>query len=53
MFQIELLIRCVRLGCSLREFPITFVERKDGKSKLGFFDVCEAILSVPRLKFLV
>lgn len=51
MFQIELLTRCIRLGYSLREVPITFVERKSGKSKLGFFDVCEAIFSVPRLKF--
>lgn len=51
MFQIELLTRCIRLGYRLKEVPITFVERKDGKSKLGFFDVCEAIGSVARLKF--
>lgn len=52
MFQIELLTRCIHSGFSFKEFPITFVERNGGKSKLGIIDVCEAIFSVPRLEFL-
>lgn len=50
MFQIELLTACIRMGYSFREIPITFVERKKGKTKLGFFEVWEAIWNIPRLK---
>ncbi len=46
MFQIELLTCCIRMGCSFSEIPITFVERKKGKTKLGFFEVWEAIWKV-------
>jgi dolichol-phosphate mannosyltransferase len=51
LFQIEVLARCSRLGYSLKEMPITFVERKKGKTKLGFYEIWEAIWGVLRLRF--
>jgi dolichol-phosphate mannosyltransferase len=51
LFQIEVLNRCLRFGYSFKEIPITFVERKAGKTKLGFRDILEAILGVLRLRF--
>jgi len=51
LFQIEVLTRCLRFGHNFSEIPIVFVERKEGKSKLGFFDIWEAILGVPKLFF--
>lgn len=51
LFQIEILNRCLRLGYSLKEIPITFIERKEGETKLGFYDIWKAICGVPRLRF--
>ena len=51
LFQIEVLARCRRLGYSLREIPITFVERKEGRTKLGFYEIWEAVWGVLRLCF--
>jgi len=51
LFQIEILTRCLHLGYSYTEIPITFIERKAGKSKLGFYEVWEAIWGVLKLRF--
>jgi dolichol-phosphate mannosyltransferase len=51
LFQVELLNRCLRQGYSFIEVPITFIERKEGKTKLGFYEVWEAIWGVLRLQF--
>lgn len=51
LFQIEILTRCLRFGYSFKEIPITFVERKKGKTKLGFCQIWEAIWGVLRLRF--
>ncbi len=50
MFQIEVLTRCLRAGYSFIEIPIAFVERKEGKTKLGLSEVWEAIWGVLRIK---
>lgn len=50
MFQIEVLTRCLRAGYSFREIPITFIERKEGKTKLGLPEVWEAIWGVLTIK---
>ncbi len=49
LFQIEMLSRCLSLGCSFTEVPIVFVKRREGRSKLGFSGTCKAILELPRL----
>jgi dolichol-phosphate mannosyltransferase len=51
LFQIEVLTRCLRLGYSFKEIPITFIERKEGKTKLGFYEIWEAIWGVLKLRF--
>lgn len=51
LFQIEVLFRCLRLGYQVKEIPITFIERKKGKTKLGFNEVVEAIFGVLQLRF--
>jgi len=50
LFQIEVLTRCLRFGYSFKEIPITFIERKEGKTKLGFCQIWEAIWGVARLR---
>jgi dolichol-phosphate mannosyltransferase len=50
LFQIEVLTRCLRSGYSFKEIPITFVERKEGKTKLGFYEIWEAFWGVMRLR---
>lgn len=42
-FQVELLWRAERAGARVREVPIVFVDRRVGRSKLGWSDVVEAI----------
>lgn len=51
LFQIELLLRCRRMGYRLKEMPITFIERKKGRTKLGLAQIWEAIRGVPALRF--
>ncbi len=53
LFQIELLNRCLRSSYSFTEIPIVFTERKEGKTKLGFYEVWEAIWGVLRLRFFI
>lgn len=51
LFQIEVLARCVQLGCSFIEIPVTFIERKEGKSKFGVYEIWEAMWGVLKLRF--
>ncbi len=50
-FQVELNYRCHRQGFRVVEVPITFVDRRVGKSKMGRHIVTEAMLVVLRLRF--
>lgn len=52
LFQIEVLYRCLCHDYNVTEIPISFVERKKGRTKLGCYEIWEAILGVPRLSFL-
>lgn len=42
-FQIELKLAFLRRGLNMKEVPITFVERTEGASKLGFSTIWEAM----------
>jgi dolichol-phosphate mannosyltransferase len=50
-FQIELKYRAVQAGFTLREFPIVFVDRRVGQSKMSNSIVFEAMLRVWALRF--
>lgn len=49
-FQVEMLCKLKQLGCRICELPITFVERREGRSKLnsnemlGFLGVCARLM---------
>jgi dolichol-phosphate mannosyltransferase len=45
-FQEELLYRCVRVGCRVREVPYTFVDRKVGQSKINGKEVVRALWNI-------
>ena len=49
-FQIELTYRAVRRGFTVREIPITFVDRRVGKSKMSRRIVAEALWMVWKLR---
>ncbi len=49
-FQIETTFRCLSAGCKLLEIPITFQDRKRGKSKMSGAIVLEALLVVWQLR---
>jgi dolichol-phosphate mannosyltransferase len=48
-FQIEMTWEAVRRGCGIAEVPITFVERRQGASKLSGRIMIEAALLPWRL----
>ena len=50
-FQIELTYRSVRRGFSVQEIPITFVDRRVGKSKMSRRIVAEALFMVWKIRF--
>jgi dolichol-phosphate mannosyltransferase len=50
-FQIELTYRAVKKGFSVREVPITFVDRRVGKSKMSRRIVAEALWMVWKIRF--
>jgi len=52
LFQIEVLSRCSRLGFSMQEVPIIFVEREYGKTKFSFYDIWEAFWGILKLSIL-
>ena len=41
-FQIEMALQAIKLGYKIKEVPITFIERENGKSKMSFGIVIEA-----------
>ncbi|MEM6960687.1 MAG: polyprenol monophosphomannose synthase [Myxococcota bacterium] len=49
-FQIELTYRAIRKGFTVREFPIVFVDRHAGKSKMSRRVFAEAVMLVPKLR---
>jgi len=49
LFQIEVLNYCLHLGYTFAETPIIYIDRKEGKTKLGFLEIWEAVWGVPRL----
>jgi dolichol-phosphate mannosyltransferase len=49
-FQVEMNYRCHLAGFRVAEVPITFVDRRVGKSKMGSHIVTEAMLVVLRLR---
>ncbi|MCA9577415.1 MAG: polyprenol monophosphomannose synthase [Polyangiales bacterium] len=49
-FQIELTYRAALAGCTVREVPIIFVDRRAGHSKMSRRIVAEAVLMVPALR---
>jgi dolichol-phosphate mannosyltransferase len=50
-FQIELTYRAIRRGLTVLEVPITFVDRRVGKSKMSRRIVAEALWMVWKLRF--
>jgi dolichol-phosphate mannosyltransferase len=50
-FQIEMKYRAWRKGFKIKEVPITFVDRKEGHSKMSKGIVKEAILGVWKMRF--
>ena len=52
LFQVEVLKRCSRLGFSLQEVPIVFIEREYGKTKFSFHDIWEAFWGIMQLSLL-
>jgi len=53
LFQIEVLNYCLHLGYSFAEIPIIFIERNEGRTKLGFYEIWEAVWGVPRLFLMI
>jgi dolichol-phosphate mannosyltransferase len=51
VFQIELTYRAVQAGFRVREIPITFRDRRHGRSKMSWRIALEAVVLVPRLRF--
>ena len=49
-FQVEMNFRCHRHGFRVAEVPITFVDRRVGKSKMGSHIVTEAMTMVLKLR---
>ncbi|GBL34622.1 bifunctional apolipoprotein N-acyltransferase/polyprenol monophosphomannose synthase [Filimonas sp.] len=50
-FQIEMKYRTWKAGFSIKEIPITFIDRKEGHSKMSKGIIKEAILGVWKMKF--
>jgi dolichol-phosphate mannosyltransferase len=50
-FQIELTYRALQLGFRVREIPIVFVERNDGRSKMTAGIVAEGVTAVWKMRF--
>ena len=49
-FQEEMIYRCEKKGFKIKEIPISFVDRKYGRSKLGIGDILEFFVTIFRLK---
>ena len=51
-FQVEMTYRAVLRGLTVREIPIVFVDRRAGKSKMSRRVFAEAVLMMPRLRWM-
>lgn len=51
LFQVEMVMRCLKLGYKIVEAPIVFVNRAIGDSKLGFVEVFKSFPELLRLWF--
>ena len=50
-FQIEMAFKAIKSGFEIKQVPITFVERKNGHSKMTFLIVLEAFTTVNKYGF--
>ncbi|OIO18450.1 MAG: hypothetical protein AUJ23_03670 [Candidatus Magasanikbacteria bacterium CG1_02_32_51] len=50
-FQEELLYKTQQAGFTITEIPVTFIDRREGKSKLSKKDILEFFLIIFKLKF--
>jgi dolichol-phosphate mannosyltransferase len=50
LFQVEMKYRAWKEGCTIREIPIVFIDRKHGKSKMSKKIFFEALLKVWKIK---
>jgi dolichol-phosphate mannosyltransferase len=50
-FQVALLHRAMTQGAKIKEVPVEFVDRTQGKSKLGLADIYEFILHACKIRF--
>jgi dolichol-phosphate mannosyltransferase len=50
-FQVEILFRALRAGAKVTEFPIIFVNRHEGESKLNFRELLEFGWTVLKLRW--
>lgn len=50
-FQEEMLYRTQKLGCTILEIPVMFIDRYRGKSKLSKKDIVEFFIVMLRLRF--
>jgi dolichol-phosphate mannosyltransferase len=51
VFQVETTFRAIGIGARLREVPIVFTERREGKSKMSTAIALEAAVAIPRLRW--
>ena len=52
VFYVEILYRALRVGARVKEIPIIFVNRREGKSKLAMREVVGYAVSIFRLRWL-
>lgn len=50
-FQIEMKYKAIKLGFKVKEVPITFIDRKEGQSKMSGSIFKEAVLGVLQMRF--
>ena len=48
-FLVEVLAACLQLGCRVTEVPITFCDRRSGRSKLSRVEIFKGMLTLSRL----
>jgi dolichol-phosphate mannosyltransferase len=48
-FLVEMLAACVHAGCRIAEVPITFTDRRSGRSKLSRTEIYKGVLTLLRL----
>jgi dolichol-phosphate mannosyltransferase len=48
-FLVEVLAACLQLGCRVTEVPITFCDRRSGRSKLSRVEILKGMLTLLRL----